>query len=104
MDFMNTILRFFQDGGAFMYPISLVLVIGLAIAIERWVYLTHAKISNRRAFDRILPLLAKGWSLRRTTKTVRRFKRLRMARQTQSPWSKRNARSHGPSQRTSRLT
>lgn len=60
MDFINTILRFFQDGGAFMYPISIVLVIGLAIAIERWVFLTHAKISNRRAFDRILPLLAKG--------------------------------------------
>jgi biopolymer transport protein ExbB len=60
MDFINTVLRFFQDGGPFMYPISLVLVVGLAIALERWMFLTHAKISNRRAFDRILPLLSKG--------------------------------------------
>lgn len=60
MDFMTTVLRFFQEGGPFMYPISIVLVVGLAIAIERWVFLTHAKLSNRRAFDRILPLLSKG--------------------------------------------
>ncbi|UTA47870.1 MotA/TolQ/ExbB proton channel family protein [Simiduia sp. 21SJ11W-1] len=60
MDFINTIVRFFQEGGPFMYPISLVLVVGLAIACERWLFLTHAKISNRRAFDRILPLLSKG--------------------------------------------
>lgn len=52
-------LRFFQDGGAFMYPIALVLVVGMAVAIERWTFLTAAKVSNRRAFDRILPLLKK---------------------------------------------
>ena len=42
-----------------MYPIAVVLVVGLALAIERWVFLTAAKSSNRRAFDRILPLLRK---------------------------------------------
>ncbi len=52
-------VRFFQEGGPFMYPIALVLVVGLAVAIERWVFLTSAKASNRRAFDRILPLLKK---------------------------------------------
>ncbi len=52
-------VRFFQDGGSFMYPIALVLVVGLAVAIERWVFLTTAKVANRRAFDRILPLLKK---------------------------------------------
>lgn len=56
---MDTLIRFFQDGGAFMYPIALVLVIGLAIAVERWVVLTAAKSANRQAFDRILPLLQK---------------------------------------------
>lgn len=56
---MDTLIRFFQEGGAFMYPIAVVLVIGLAIAVERWVVLTGAKSSNRQAFDRILPLLQK---------------------------------------------
>ncbi len=56
---MDTLIRFFQDGGSFMYPIAIVLVVGLAIAIERWIVLTTAKASNRQAFDRILPLLQK---------------------------------------------
>jgi biopolymer transport protein ExbB/TolQ len=56
---MDTLIRFFQEGGAFMYPIALVLVIGLAISVERWVVLTAAKSANRQAFDRILPLLQK---------------------------------------------
>ena len=56
---MNTVVSFFQNGGAFMYPIAIVLVIGLALALERWIFLTAAKGSNRRTFDRILPLLRK---------------------------------------------
>lgn len=59
MDFYSTIIRFFQDGGTFMYPIAIVLVCGLAIAIERWIFLTAAKLSNRRAFDQIMPHLKK---------------------------------------------
>lgn len=59
MDFYSTIIRFFQDGGTFMYPIAIVLVCGLAIAIERWIFLTSAKMSNRRAFDQIMPHLKK---------------------------------------------
>lgn len=59
MNSMNTVVSFFQNGGPFMYPIALVLVIGLALAIERWVFLTVAKGSNRRTFDRILPMLRK---------------------------------------------
>jgi len=56
---MNTVVSFFQNGGPFMYPIALVLVVGLALAIERWLFLTAAKASNRRAFNRLLPLLQK---------------------------------------------
>lgn len=56
---MNTIVNFFQTGGPFMYPIAVVLVLGLALAIERWMFLTFAKTSNRRAFDRMLPMLKK---------------------------------------------
>lgn len=59
MDFLNSVARFFQEGGAFMYPIGLVLIVGLALAVERWVYLSYAKTSNRRSFNQILPLLKK---------------------------------------------
>ena len=53
-------VRFFQEGGFFMYPIAVILAIGLAIALERWFYLSTAKRSNRAAFDEgILPILRK---------------------------------------------
>jgi|SRR5690606_5037936 len=59
MDIVNTVLRFFQDGGPFMYPIAIVLVVGLAVVIERWLFLSYAKSANKKAFERIMPLLQK---------------------------------------------
>jgi biopolymer transport protein ExbB len=59
MEYYNVIVRFFQTGGAFMYPIAIVLVVGLAIAIERWLVLTAAKVANRRAFDSVMGMLRK---------------------------------------------
>ena len=56
---MDSLIRFFQEGGAFMYPIAVVLVIGVAIAVERWLVLTASKSQNRSAFNRILPMLHK---------------------------------------------
>ncbi len=56
----ETITRFLQEGGIFMYPIGVVLIVGLAIAIERFIFLTAAKNSNRGAFDLgILPMVKK---------------------------------------------
>ncbi|WP_200821257.1 MotA/TolQ/ExbB proton channel family protein [Oceanicoccus sp. KOV_DT_Chl] len=60
MEFLSAIIRFFQTGGPFMYPIAIVLVIGLAISIERWLVLTVAKTSNKKAFEALLPALKKG--------------------------------------------
>ncbi len=57
---MNTIITFIQEGGAFMYPIAIVLALGLAIALERWIFLTSAKSSNRKAFDAMMPFIKKG--------------------------------------------
>jgi biopolymer transport protein ExbB/TolQ len=59
MDTYNLIVRFFQNGGAFMYPIAVVLVVGMAIAIERWLVLSTSKMANRRAFDAIMASLKK---------------------------------------------
>ncbi|MDM3872237.1 MotA/TolQ/ExbB proton channel family protein [Porticoccus sp. W117] len=59
MEFLNTMLRFFQQGGHFMYPIAIALVFGLAIVLERWLFLTRTTSANRRAFERMLPMLRK---------------------------------------------
>lgn len=59
MGTVNTIIAFFQNGGPFMIPIAIVLFIGLAIALERFLFLSYAKGSNKRAFNRLLPLLKK---------------------------------------------
>ena len=59
-EMLTTVIRFFQDGGAFMYPILVVLAIGVAITIERWVHLTIAKTKNRHMIGKLMPLVAKG--------------------------------------------
>jgi len=59
-DSLTTIIRFFQDGGPFMYPILIVLAIGVAITVERWLHLSVAKSSNRRMIARLMPLMEKG--------------------------------------------
>lgn len=56
----STIVSFFQDGGAFMYPIMIVFIIGLAIAVERFIYLNLIKVKNQSAWKRLLPVLNQG--------------------------------------------
>jgi len=57
---MSTIVRFFQDGGPFMIPILLVFGAGVAIAIERWTYLSMSSASNRALWKKIVPFLKAG--------------------------------------------
>ncbi len=56
-DFYSVVTNFFKDGGFFIYPIAIVLAIGLAIAIERWLFLTRERLRNIKAFEDFLPLL-----------------------------------------------
>jgi biopolymer transport protein ExbB/TolQ len=60
MESFNIIIRFFQEGGPFMYPISLVLALGIAIAIERYIYISASQLKNRRLWGQILPAINKG--------------------------------------------
>lgn len=60
MDAFSTIVKFFQDGGLFMYPIVVVLGLGLAIAIERWVYLTITTANNKAVWNKVMPYLRNG--------------------------------------------
>jgi biopolymer transport protein ExbB len=56
----DTTVRFFQSGGMFMYPIMVVLALGLAIAIERYIYLSLATAKNSLAWRQLQPSLEKG--------------------------------------------
>jgi biopolymer transport protein ExbB len=60
MDMLITVLRFFQEGGAFMYPLLGVMILGLAIALERALYLKRARDENRQLWGQLLPLLNRG--------------------------------------------
>ncbi|WP_224983588.1 MotA/TolQ/ExbB proton channel family protein [Geomonas agri] len=57
---MHAIVRFFQMGGFFMFPILLVLAAGLAIAVERWIHLNRVKKENSQIWDQVHPILATG--------------------------------------------
>ncbi len=56
----DTIVSFFQDGGVFMYPIMLILALGLAIAIERYLFLGQVSRTNQRLWSQLAPLIADG--------------------------------------------
>ena len=60
MDVVYSIVAFFATGGVFMYPILLVFAVGVAIAIERFVTLTHVTSKNQTAWKNIQPLLSEG--------------------------------------------
>ncbi len=60
MDTYGIIVQFFQQGGVFMYPIIAVLILGLAIAIERYIYLSVSRARNRHSWNQLLPVLQAG--------------------------------------------
>lgn len=60
MDFLPWSIKFFQEGGLVMYPIMLILAIGIGIAIERYVLLSLSKRNNTRMWDQLMPLVKNG--------------------------------------------
>lgn len=60
MDTYSATVSFFQNGGIFMYPILIVLALGVAIAIERYIYLTMAKTTNKIVWKQIMPMIKAG--------------------------------------------
>ena len=51
------IVHFFQAGGIFMYPIALLLILGIAIAVERWRFLARSDRENRELWSGLVPLI-----------------------------------------------
>ncbi|WP_237066518.1 MotA/TolQ/ExbB proton channel family protein [Microbulbifer guangxiensis] len=60
MDFFNSVIAFFQTGGAFMYPILVVFALGAAVAIERYIRLVYERHTNRAMWDKLQPVLNSG--------------------------------------------
>ena len=60
MNLIETAIRFFQNGGIFMYPIVAVLVLGLAISIERLLFLSGAQGRSRRLWNEVVNDIASG--------------------------------------------
>jgi biopolymer transport protein ExbB/TolQ len=56
----NTVVKFFVDCGPFLYPSLTLMALGLAIAIERYVFLNRARSENRKVWEQVLPMLQSG--------------------------------------------
>lgn len=51
------VVEFFQNGGLFMYAILIVLALGLAIAVDRFVYLSGTQNKTNKLWNNIVPML-----------------------------------------------
>jgi biopolymer transport protein ExbB/TolQ len=60
VDWYNTVVNFFKDGGFFLYPLVIIFVVGVAIALERWFFLTKETMKNRNLWDEVAPHLGAG--------------------------------------------
>jgi biopolymer transport protein ExbB len=60
MGFWYSVVQFFANGGVFMYPIVLILALGVAISVERFITLSLVEKKNRQTWDKIEPMLHKG--------------------------------------------
>ncbi len=60
MSLYETVVSFFQSGGAFMIPIAIVLAVGIAIAIERYIYLSASRTRNQFAWNKLQAALKSG--------------------------------------------
>lgn len=60
MEVIDSIVKFIQDGGVFMYPILVVGAVGIAIAIERYIKLGLVRYTNRKMWNQLHPVLVEG--------------------------------------------
>jgi biopolymer transport protein ExbB/TolQ len=60
MSSVDMVVNFFQQGGAFLYPIAAVFAVGIAIAIERFIFLSRVGGRNRRLWAELAPHIQAG--------------------------------------------
>lgn len=60
MNLIDSAVKFFQDSGPAIYPSILIMSFGVAIAIERFIFLRRAGAENRKLWSQLLPMLQGG--------------------------------------------
>jgi len=60
MSVVDFAVKFFQDSGVAIYFSIAIMAVGLAIAVERFVFLRKARSDNRKLWAKILPVLQGG--------------------------------------------
>ena len=60
MNTFQTVVKFFQDCGLFIYPSLLIMALGITIAIERFFFLNRARSENRKMWSQVKPMLESG--------------------------------------------
>ena len=60
MEMYSMIVRFFQEGGFWMFPIAITAAVGLAVAAERYIYLSRSQLTNRKYWEEVMPVLQGG--------------------------------------------
>jgi biopolymer transport protein ExbB/TolQ len=60
MSSIDIVVNFFKQGGVFLYPIAAVFVLGLGVAVERFIYLAKVSSGNRRLWAQLSPLIEAG--------------------------------------------
>lgn len=60
MSLIDAGVKFFQDSGLAIYPSIAIMAVGLAIAIERFVFLQKARTQNSKLWSQMLPMLQGG--------------------------------------------
>lgn len=52
-------VHYFNQGGVFMWPILILLIIGIMISIERFISLTRASVNTRKFLAKVKEALAR---------------------------------------------
>lgn len=60
MEFLPYMVNFFREGGVFLYLLAIILVVGVAIAVERFIYISSETRSNQRLWNQVVPLINAG--------------------------------------------
>lgn len=60
MEFYHFAVNFFREGGPFLYILAAFFVIGVAISIERLIFLTVETTRNRQLWAQVAPLIGNG--------------------------------------------
>ena len=57
---INLLVRYFNEGGGFMWPVLIILIVGLAIAFERIISLNRADVNTRKFLVNVKGALEDG--------------------------------------------